>query len=76
MSLIHNEQTKLTATWFNTIGTAAMTVGVLAPVATALYGFAATPLQTETLVIGALAWLLAGLSLHLTARFVLRGLRP
>ena len=39
MSLIQNERTKLLALAFNTAATSAFTVGVLAPVATALYDF-------------------------------------
>jgi hypothetical protein len=31
MSLIHNERTKLTATWFNTLGSGCVITGFVAP---------------------------------------------
>lgn len=38
MSLLHNERVKLTASWLNTLATATATVGVLAPLASVVYG--------------------------------------
>ena len=38
MSLIHNERTKLTAAWLNTLGAASIVAGVLAPIAAAGFG--------------------------------------
>ena len=43
MSLIHNERTKLTATWLNTLATALVAAGTFAPLAALLYGIAALP---------------------------------
>lgn len=70
MSLVHNEQTKLTATWLNGIAIAAVAVGGIAPFVAALTGTASIPAA----VVGALAWLFFGLILHWSARRVLRRL--
>ena len=70
MSLVHNEQTKLTATWLNGIAIAAVAVGGIAPFVAALTGTASIPAA----VVGALAWLVFGLLLHWSARRVLRRL--
>jgi hypothetical protein len=37
MFLVHNERTKLTATWLNTLATALIAAGVFAPAVAALY---------------------------------------
>jgi hypothetical protein len=50
--LIHNERAKLTAAWLNTMASAAMTVGVLAPLATALYGISPSPVPQSVLTLG------------------------
>lgn len=76
MSLVHNEQTKLTATWLNTLGTASMTVGVLAPLASVFYGFTGAAIDRAALATGFGLWLFAGLSLHLAGRLVLKVLKP
>jgi hypothetical protein len=75
MSVIHNERVKLTATWLNTLASATATAGVLAPLASIIYG----------LVHYIQAWLpscprwrfgfFAALALHLGARRMLRGLK-
>jgi hypothetical protein len=39
MSLVHNERTKLTANWLDRAGTAAITVGVIAPLAALIFGY-------------------------------------
>lgn len=77
MSLIENEQTKYLATWLNTIASAAVVIGVLAPLAAAFYG--GTSLGTPSpaaLALGTVIWFLCGCALHLAARRILRGLRP
>lgn len=51
MSLIHNERTKLTANWLDRAGTAAITVGVIAPLAAAVFGYA-TQSSERNLAIG------------------------
>ena len=50
MSLVHNERTKLTAAWFNTLATALMAAGLFAPVAALLYGL--TELRVELFGVG------------------------
>ncbi|GJE59842.1 hypothetical protein [Methylobacterium trifolii] len=70
MSLVHNEQTKLTATLFNGIAIAAVAVGTIAPGTAALLGTAS---PTVALVTGTI-WLTIGSLLHLGARRVLRRL--
>ena len=45
MSLVDNERVKLTATWLNTLASATATVGVLAPLASFIYGLGQSPLS-------------------------------
>ena len=70
VSLVHNEQTKLTATLFNGIAIAAIAVGIIAPGTAALLG---TTSPTLALLSGGI-WLVVGSALHLGARRVLRRL--
>jgi hypothetical protein len=78
MSLIHNEQTKLTAGAINTLSTAMITVGVLAPTAAYLYGLSSAAIYRPLwqLLLSGLIWLLSGLVLHYAARTLLRRLKP
>ncbi|HKG83403.1 MAG TPA: hypothetical protein VKB16_09665 [Beijerinckiaceae bacterium] len=76
MSLIHNERIKLTANWLDRAGTAALTVGVLAPLATALYGLSPLALPRSTLFLGIASWFVAGVGLHLAGRWLLKRLKP
>ena len=76
MSLVHNEQVKVTANWLNTLATATVTVGVLAPLASAIYGLGLPPPNVVALLPALVIWFLAALALHLGARHVLRGLTP
>ncbi len=71
MSLIRNEQTKLTATFLNGIGIAVFAVGSLAPVLSSLNGAIG---QSVTLFIGSGVCLIASGALHWTARQILKGL--
>lgn len=75
--LIHNEQTKLTATWANTIASGLVITGAVAPVVAAIYGIAG-PAQAGavTVGLGSGAFLAAGFALHGLARLFLRRLRP
>ncbi|ABC23501.1 hypothetical protein [Rhodospirillum rubrum] len=76
MSLIANEQTKLTATALNTAASSCFALGVLAPIAAVFYnagGDVHVPLAV--LVLGAILWIGAALALHLSARLVLKGLK-
>lgn len=75
MSLVHNERTKLTAAWFNTLATAVIAAGVFAPTAALIYGVAPTPSDIRlTYGLGA-ACFGFGWALHLVGRSVLRRLQ-
>ncbi len=73
MSLIKNEQIKLTATALNNVAVAFVVVGFIAPVTTVI-GTAGGGWNAS--VRFSLIWLLTGFILHLVARLVLRNLRP
>lgn len=75
MDLVHNEQTKLTANWFNALATAVVTAGVLAPVATLVYGISNLGASGTFLALLACACFVLGAILHWTGRVVLRRLR-
>ncbi|HEX8166970.1 MAG TPA: hypothetical protein VF601_14455 [Beijerinckiaceae bacterium] len=75
MSVIHNERVKLTATWLNTLASATATVGVLAPLASIVYGLGPSQPSLIALVPAMAIWFFAALALHLGARRMLRGLR-
>jgi len=62
--LVRNERLKLTAPWLNTLAGASMTAGVIAPIAAALFGVAAAPIQMLTLGFGVLIFSLVGVGLH------------
>jgi hypothetical protein len=71
VNLIHNERTKLTATWLNGLATAAVAVGSIAPSIAAVSG-TISPILAAGL---ALFWLFVGVGLHFTARAVLGRLK-
>ncbi len=73
-TLVHNERVKLTASALNTAATSSFTVGVVAPIAAALYSFGPTALPVGALVLLAVAWLGAAVALHLAAPRVLGSL--
>lgn len=75
MSLIYNEQTKLTAGTVDRISTACFAIGVVAPITAAAFG---VPGYAPGLaVVGfSLGWLFVGTCLHLVARGFLRRLKP
>lgn len=75
MSLHHNERTKLLANALDRASTASLTVGVLAPVAAAFYNVGGNRVSTGTLILGAVVWILAAVSLHLLARWALGDLK-
>lgn len=74
--LVANERSKVTATFLNGLGTAAVAVGVFGPLAAYLYGPPVSSASPAALIAFAAAWLTGGLSLHLGARAVLRSLQP
>jgi len=75
MFLIHNERTKLTAAWLNTLATALIAAGAFAPMAAWLYGLSTTPGGVNYFAALALTCVLAGAGLHVLALAVLRRLR-
>jgi Na+/melibiose symporter-like transporter len=76
MTLVHNEQTKLTASAVNTAATSCLAIGVLAPVVAALYGAGPAGGRIGYVAIGAVLWIILAVALHLLARQILKGLRP
>ena len=74
MSLIHNEQTKLTATYLNGLAMAIFAIGAVAPVVTIFSGGErGAPLGLSATVVVCLS--VSG-ALHYVARRTLKGLRP
>ncbi len=78
MSLVHNEQTKVTAGYLNAAASAFFGAGVVAPLAAAVFGLTGPGLPVSTLIIvtGATIFLGVSIGFHLAARYVLRGLKP
>jgi len=74
MSLIGNEQAKLTATYLNGLAIALFAVGGLAPVFSGIYSGTIT--DGHTLAIGSGSCFVASIALHFVARMILRRLRP
>ena len=75
MFLVHNEQTKHTAAWLNSIATALLAAGFFAPSAALLYGLSQVPIGSGTIGVVACDCILAGVGLHLFGRVTLRRLR-
>jgi len=73
--LIDNERTKLLANALDRASTACVTVGVIAPLAAALYNFAGLQIQPWIIVGGVVFWIFSASVLHLSARAILKGLR-
>jgi len=78
MSLTHNEQTKLLANALDRASTACFTIGIVTPLAGYLYniGGLRSSIGAVELATGLIGWLTAAIVLHLSARRILRGLRP
>ena len=75
MFLVHNERTKLTASWLNALATALVAAGFFAPAAAVIYGLSTAPLGRWTMAALALVCLAFGASIHLFGRIVLGRLR-
>jgi hypothetical protein len=75
MSLIRNEQTKLTAAWANTLAAALIAAGTFAPVAAFAYGLSAVPISTSRMLLLAFACFVLGIGIHMAARASLGRLR-
>ena len=67
MFLVHNERTKLTASWLNTLATALVAAGVFAPAAAVLYGLSSTQLGRGFLALILLGCVTLGVAIHLVA---------
>ena len=65
MSLIHNERTKLSATFLNGLAIAIIAIGGFAPFVSGTWGWGKAAICV-----------VAGVGLHFTGRFVLKGLQP
>lgn len=74
MSLIHNERTKLTAAFLNTVAATMVGAGAIAPLVAFTYAIPGAAEGSILTIIG-ISWLLCGIVLHLLARVLLRRLR-
>ena len=75
MHLVHNERTKLTATWLNTLATGLIAAGAFAPMAAIFIGLSVLPISIGRVSVVAFACALAGAGIHIGARTILRSLR-
>lgn len=75
MFLVHNEQTKLSAAWLNTLATALVAAGVFAPAAALLYGISQIVIERWIMTTVAVSCIGLGTGLHLLGRAILRRLR-
>jgi hypothetical protein len=75
MFLVHNERTKLTAAWLNTLATALVAAGVFAPVAAQLYGLSQPLTSGLPLLFLTIGCFGGALVLHLLGWFALGRLR-
>ena len=75
MFLVHNERTKLTAAWCNTLATAFVGAGAFAPLAAWLFGLSALPILPIYLIGLALACGAVGAGIHLVGWSLLGRLR-
>jgi hypothetical protein len=71
MHLVHNERTKLTAGWLNTLATAVVAAGFFAPVAAVMYGLSQLAIGTGYMLAVAAGCLGLGAALHMIGRAVL-----
>jgi hypothetical protein len=75
MFLVHNERTKLTASWLNALATALIAAGAFAPATAWFYGLSALPIGVFYLSALAFACVAAGAGLHVSALVMLGRLR-
>jgi hypothetical protein len=68
---IRNEKRKLSATWCNTLATAALTAGTFAPLAAIFYGLANFTIEHKFFYLMAVVCAVAGFALHLLGRGIL-----
>ena len=75
MSLVRNEQTKLTASLMNTISGAIFITGVVAPVVASSYDLPGLN-RGWSAISASLVWIVLGGVIHAIARHLLRKLQP
>jgi hypothetical protein len=75
MHLVHNERTKLTATWFNTLATAFLAAGGFAPLAAFAYGISDLRTPVVSVVVVGLVCVGVAVALHMFGRRILGRLR-
>ena len=75
MSLVHNEQTKLTATALNNVAVAFVIAGFVGPMVAVGYGSAAMAKDGIAILVS-IIWLFVGFIQHSIARLILRDLKP
>jgi hypothetical protein len=75
MHLVHNERTKLTATWCSALATAFIAAGLFAPLAALAYGI--TELRLAPVYVAVMIGICVGLGLllHIVGRLFLGRLR-
>nr|WP_314258906.1 amino acid transporter [uncultured Devosia sp.] len=69
-----NERRKITATYFNTLASATIAVGGLAPLAALIYGSGGAGVRVGPLTFGVVICFLGSFVLHLVARWFLEGI--
>ena len=75
MSLVFNERTKHTASWFNTLATALITAGAFAPAAALAYGLSVPAVTAGYVILLVLVCVGSGVALHWAGRLLLGRLR-
>lgn len=75
MHLVHNERTKLTAVWCNTLATAFLAAGAFVPLAAWIYGLSALPIQAAYLTGLALSCVVVSAGIHVIGWIILGRLR-
>lgn len=63
-----NEQTKLLASFFNTVAAAFVTTGVLAPVVTVIYGLGGISLNISLVIGSSIICIMMSAGLHVAGR--------
>ena len=74
MSLVFNERTKHTASWFKTLATALIAAGAFAPAAL-VYGLSPAVITTGYVILVVLICVGMGVALHFAGRLLLGRLR-
>lgn len=75
MFLVHNERTKLTASWLNALATALLAAGAFAPGAALIYRLTPVGIGPRYMIAVAVGCFIIGGALHLLGRIFLRRLR-